>query len=62
MVDCAVILSHRVTLGVPHRNLRVQKYRRSGFDENESPFLSGTRLKPSICFGSRSAPWQKASS
>lgn len=41
MVDCAVILDHSVTLGVSHRNLRVQKYRGSGFDENESPFLIG---------------------
>lgn len=39
MVDCAVILNHRVALGVSHRTLRVQKYRGSGFDENESPFL-----------------------
>ncbi|MBS1230126.1 MAG: putative RecA-superfamily ATPase implicated in signal transduction [Proteobacteria bacterium] len=41
MVDCAVILNHSVALGVSHRNLRVQKYRGSGFDENESPFLIG---------------------
>jgi len=41
MVDCAVILDHSVVLGVSHRNLRVQKYRGSGFDENESPFLIG---------------------
>lgn len=41
MVDCAVILDHSVTLGVSYRNLRVQKYRGSGFDENESPFLIG---------------------
>jgi len=41
MVDCAVILSHSVALGVSHRNLRVQKYRGSSFDENESPFLIG---------------------
>jgi circadian clock protein KaiC len=39
MVDCAVILNHSVALGVSHRNLRVQKYRGSSFDENESPFL-----------------------
>jgi len=43
MVDCAVILNHSVVLGVSHRNLRVQKYRGSGFDENESPFLIGNR-------------------
>jgi circadian clock protein KaiC len=39
MVDCAVILNHRVVLGVSQRNLRVQKYRGSAFDENESPFV-----------------------
>jgi circadian clock protein KaiC len=39
MVDCAVILNHGVVLGVSQRNLRVQKYRGSAFDENESPFL-----------------------
>ena len=41
MVDCAVILEHNVVLGVSQRNLRVQKYRGSTFDENESPFLIG---------------------
>lgn len=41
MVDCAVILNHTVVLGVSQRNLRVQKYRGSSFDENESPFLIG---------------------
>jgi circadian clock protein KaiC len=41
MVDCAVILNHRVSLGVSQRNLRVLKYRGSGFDENESPFIIG---------------------
>jgi len=41
MVDCAVILNHRVTHGVSQRNLRVQKYRGSSFDENESPFVIG---------------------
>jgi circadian clock protein KaiC len=41
MVDCAVILSHSVVQGVSQRNLRVQKYRGSAFDENESPFLIG---------------------
>lgn len=41
MVDCAVILNHRVELGVSQRNLRVQKYRGSAFDENESPFVIG---------------------
>ncbi len=42
MVDCGVILSHSVVMGVSQRNLRVQKYRGSSFDENESPFLIGT--------------------
>ena len=41
MVDCAVILTHTVVLGVSQRYLRVQKYRGSSFDENESPFLIG---------------------
>jgi circadian clock protein KaiC len=39
MVDCAVVLSHRIELGVSQRALRVQKYRGSHFDENESPFV-----------------------
>jgi circadian clock protein KaiC len=42
MVDCAVVLNHRVVLGVSQRNLRVEKYRGSAFDENESPFVIGT--------------------
>lgn len=41
MVDCAVVLNHRVEMGVSQRNLRVQKYRGTGFDENETPFLIG---------------------
>ena len=41
MVDCGVILNHSVVMGVSQRNLRVQKYRGSSFDENESPFLIG---------------------
>lgn len=41
MVDCAVILNHGVVLGVSQRNLRVQKYRGSSFDENEAPFVIG---------------------
>jgi circadian clock protein KaiC len=41
MVDCAVVLNHSVVHGVSQRNLRVQKYRGSSFDENESPFLIG---------------------
>jgi circadian clock protein KaiC len=42
MVDCAVLLNHRVERGVSQRNLRVQKYRGSSFDENEAPFLIGS--------------------
>jgi circadian clock protein KaiC len=41
MVDCSVILNHSVVMGVSQRNLRVQKYRGSSFDENESPFVIG---------------------
>ena len=41
MVDCAVMLNHVVVLGVSHRTLRVQKYRGSAFDEDESPFVIG---------------------
>ncbi|MBE0612035.1 MAG: circadian clock protein KaiC [Burkholderiales bacterium] len=41
MVDCAVILNHGVVTGVSQRSLRVQKYRGSSFDENESAFLIG---------------------
>ena len=39
MVDCSVILNHSVIAGVSQRNMRVQKYRGSSFDENESPFV-----------------------
>ena len=42
MVECAVILNHRIEFGVSQRNLRVQKYRCSGFDENEFPFVIGS--------------------
>jgi circadian clock protein KaiC len=41
MVDCAVVLNQSVVQGVSQRNLRVMKYRGSGFDENESPFVIG---------------------
>lgn len=43
MVDCSVQLNQRVALGVSQRNLRVQKYRGSSFDENESPFIIGKK-------------------
>lgn len=39
MVDCAVILNHSVVSGVSQRNLRVQKFRGTSFNENETPFL-----------------------
>jgi len=39
MVDCAIILNHDVVIGVSQRNLRVQKYRGSSFDENECPMI-----------------------
>jgi circadian clock protein KaiC len=41
MVDCSVILNHSVVAGVSQRNIRLQKYRGSSFDENESPFVIG---------------------
>ena len=41
MVDCALILNHTVVQGVSQRNIRVQKYRGSAFDEDEAPFLIG---------------------
>ena len=41
MVDCSVVLNQKVVLGVSQRNLRAQKYRGSGFDENESPLVIG---------------------
>ncbi|MDB5946115.1 MAG: hypothetical protein JWQ33_1141, partial [Ramlibacter sp.] len=41
MVDCSVALNHRVTRGVSQRNIRIEKYRGSAFDENESPFVIG---------------------
>ncbi len=41
MLDCVVILNHCVVMGVSQRNLRVQKYRGSGFDEDELPFVIG---------------------
>lgn len=43
MVDCAVILNHHVEQGVSQRNLRVQKYRGSSFNEDESPFVIGSQ-------------------
>lgn len=42
MVDCSLILNHSLVRGVSQRNLRVQKFRGSGFEENEAPFLIGS--------------------
>ncbi len=41
MVDCSIALNHRLEMGVSQRNLRVQKYRGSRFNEDESPFVIG---------------------
>ncbi len=41
MVDCSVLLSHKVLFGVSQRHVRVQKYRASAFVENETPFVIG---------------------
>lgn len=41
MVDCAVVLEHRVEAGVSHRSIRVLKYRGSAFHENVSPLVIG---------------------
>jgi circadian clock protein KaiC len=41
MVDCAIILNHDVAMGISQRNLRVLKYRGSGFEEDQSPFVIG---------------------
>jgi circadian clock protein KaiC len=41
MVDCSIVLNHRLELGVSQRSLRVQKYRGSRFIEDESPFVIG---------------------
>ena len=43
MVDCVVLLNHSVSVGVSQRSLRVEKYRGSAFDENESPFVIGEK-------------------
>lgn len=41
MVDCAMVLNQSVVHGVSQRNLRVQKYRGTRFDEDEAPFVIG---------------------
>ncbi len=42
MVDCSVALTHSIVLGFSQRKLRVQKYRGSAFNEDESPFVIGS--------------------
>ncbi|MCC5877003.1 MAG: circadian clock protein KaiC, partial [Candidatus Sumerlaeia bacterium] len=39
MVDCSIGLNHEIVDGVSHRNLRILKYRGSGFEENKCPFV-----------------------
>ncbi len=39
LVDCAIVLTHRVTDGTSLRHLRIRKFRGSGFAENEAPLL-----------------------
>ena len=39
MVDCSVVLNHRVDHGVSQRDLRVQKHRGSSYNEDETPFV-----------------------
>lgn len=41
MVDCTLVLDHRVVEGVSQRSLRVRKYRGSAFNENEVPMIIG---------------------
>jgi circadian clock protein KaiC len=41
MIDCAVLLILSIVADASQRNLRVQKYRGSRVDENESPFVIG---------------------
>jgi circadian clock protein KaiC len=43
MVDCVVILRHQVVDGSAFRNLRVMKYRGSGFSDDEFPITLSTR-------------------
>jgi circadian clock protein KaiC len=41
MVDCAVVLNHRIHDHVSLRSIRVAKYRGSAFSENEAPLVIG---------------------
>jgi circadian clock protein KaiC len=43
MVDCALVLDHRLVQGVSQRGMSVLKYRGSGFHENETPFVIGAQ-------------------
>lgn len=66
-VDCVVILNHKVVLGVSQRNLRVQKYRGTSFDENEAPFLIGkggfeVAVAHALKFGTVKASTERVSS
>lgn len=43
LVDCAVVLEHRTLDGISYRGLQILKYRGSGFEENRTPFVIGSR-------------------
>jgi circadian clock protein KaiC len=40
-VDCSLVLGHDIVEGISQRNLRVRKYRGTGFEENTVPFAIG---------------------
>jgi circadian clock protein KaiC len=41
MADCVIVLHHRLSDRIPLRGLRLVKYRGSGFEANEFPFVIG---------------------
>ncbi|PPQ35219.1 circadian clock protein KaiC [Rhodopila globiformis] len=41
MVDCSIVLGHELMDGTSQRTMRIVKYRGSGFEENEVPYLIG---------------------
>jgi circadian clock protein KaiC len=43
MVECSVILNHRLVQGISQRSLRILKYRGSSFEENDVPFAISNR-------------------
>jgi circadian clock protein KaiC len=43
MVNCSLSLSHEIVEGVSQRSLRVAKMRGSAFEENETPFVIGSK-------------------